>query len=850
MPDFTKEITPVNIENEMERSYIDYAMSVIVSRALPDVRDGLKPVHRRILFAMKELGNDYNKPYKKSARVVGDVIGKYHPHGDSAVYEAIVRMAQSFSLRYPLICGQGNFGSVDGDSAAAMRYTEVRLAKIGHFLLNDLDKETVDFAPNYDGTEFAPVVLPAAFPQLLVNGSSGIAVGMATNVPPHNLSEVVDGCVAIIDNPELSFEELLRLIPGPDFPTAGIIRGRSGIREAYLTGRGKIVIRSRVKIETRDSDKQSIVVTELPYQVNKAALITKIAELVKEKRVDGITAVRDESDKEGIRVVIEVRRGEMAEVILNRLFLETQLQVAFGVNMVALDNGQPRTLSLRKILDSFLNHRREVITRRCVFELREARARAHVLEGLTVALINIDEVIALIKAAKTPSEAKAELLKRTWRDDLVKEMIGQDGEKLTRPEGLSSEIGIIAGGYQLSEAQAQAILELKLHRLTGLEKNKLHNEYKELLNKIKDLLDVLTNRKLLQDLVKQELLEVKRLFGDKRLTEITDQDEDVAPEDLVAQEDVVLTLSHEGYVKIQSIADYQVQRRGGKGRVATKVRDEDFVEQLFIANTHDTLLCFSSTGKVYWLKVFHLPFGSKVSRGRPLVNLLPLATGEKIHAVLPIKEFDDHRFVFMATADGTVKKVALSQFAHPRSNGIIAIELREGDKLIGVALTAGNQEIMLFSDAGRAVRIHESQVRAVGRGAIGVRGMTLGTGQKVISLVVVKNPQGTLLIANESGYGKRTKIVDFPSANRGAKGVIAIRLSARNGKAVAALEVEAGNQIMLISNNGTLVRTSVDEVSVIGRDTQGVKLMNVLDAHETLIGIERIENEEGNDATE
>ncbi|EKE00665.1 MAG: hypothetical protein ACD_21C00296G0012 [uncultured bacterium] len=846
-----KEITVVNIEDELKQSYLDYAMSVIVSRALPDVRDGLKPVHRRSLYAMRELGNEYNKPYKKSARIVGDVIGKYHPHGDTAVYDTIVRMAQSFSLRYPLVDGQGNFGSVDGDSPAAMRYTEIRLAKIAHFLLIDLDKETVDFAPNYDGTEFAPQVLPTRIPNLLVNGSSGIAVGMATNIPPHNLGEVVDACLALIDNPEVELRDLIKIIPGPDFPTAGIINGRAGIEEAYRTGRGKICVRSKVTIETdEDSNKQTIVVNELPYQVNKANLLVRIAELVKEKKVEGITAVRDESDKDGMRVVVELRRGELAEVILNNLFLNTQMQVTFGINVVALDNGQPKTLNLKQLLEAFLKHRREVVVRRSVFELKQARKRAHILEGLSIALANIDEMIALIKRSQNPVVAKQELLARAWQTGFVKTMLEQVGAVISRPDDLSEEFGVTKNGdYRLSEAQAQAILDLRLHRLTGLEQDKIFNEYKELLDDIKRLLDILATPELLLDVIRKELLEMREMFADKRRTEIVETQEDLTREDLITPEDVVVTLSHEGYAKIQAVTDYQAQKRGGKGKTATKVKEEDFVERLFIANTHDTILCFSNKGKVYWLKVYLLPQGNRTSRGKPLINLFPLEKDERINTILPIREYLPNHYIFMATAKGTVKKVPLEQFSNPRSNGIIAVDLQPDDNLINVALTDGKQEIMLFSDAGKAVRFAEDQVRSMGRTAMGVRGMRLKDDQKLISLVIA-NPTGAILTATENGYGKRTAISEFSVVNRGAQGVIAIQVGERNGKAVCAIQVDAGDEIMLISSQGTLVRTRVDEISVIGRNTQGVRLIN-LGEGENLVGVQRVEEkaEEESEAT-
>lgn len=831
MSELAKEISTITIEEELQKSYLDYAMSVIIGRALPDVRDGLKPVHRRVLFAMRELGNDWNKAYKKSARIVGDVIGKYHPHGDTAVYDTIVRMAQHFSMRYMLVDGQGNFGSVDGDSPAAMRYTEIRLAKIAHSLLSDLDKETVDFVPNYDGTELIPFVLPTRVPNLLVNGSSGIAVGMATNIPPHNLGEVVDACLVMLDNPAIEITDLIKIIPGPDFPTAAIINGKAGIIEAYRTGRGRIQIRSRVEIETDESNgKQTIVIHELPYQVNKARLLEKIGELIKEKRLEGITAVRDESDKQGMRVVIELRRGELAEVILNNLFLNTQMQVVFGINMVALVNGQPKLLNLKQMLEAFLQHRREVVTRRCVYELKQARARAHLLEGLGIALANIDEMVALIKASKTPAIAKEELLKKAWQIGIVKSMLERIGTHVSQP---------IGDTYRLSELQAQAILELRLQRLTALEQDKIFNEYKELLDSIAHLMAILADPVLLTQVIRGELEEIKNEFADQRRTEITETHEDLTREDLITPEEVVVTLSHEGYAKTQALSDYQAQRRGGKGKTATKVKEEDFIDHLFIANTHDTILCFSNRGKVYWLKVYLLPQGSRISQGKPLVNLLPLQEGERINAILPIKEYSADKFVFMATAKAIVKKVSLEQFSNPRSNGIIAVDLLEGDHLIGVELTDGNQDVMLFSDAGKAVRFSEKNVRATGRTARGVRGMSLKKGQKVISLIVLK-PEGTILTATENGFGKRTEITDYSCINRGGQGVISIQITERNGKAVAAVQVSSGDEIMLISNHGTLVRTRVDEISVIGRNTQGVKLIN-LATDEKLIGLERIE---------
>lgn len=849
MGDFAKEIIPVTIEHELKQSYLDYAMSVIVGRALPDVRDGLKPVHRRVLFAMSELSNDWNKPYKKSARVVGDVIGKYHPHGEAAVYDTIVRMAQPFSLRYMLIDGQGNFGSVDGDAPAAMRYTEVRMSKLAHSLLADLDKETVDFAPNYDETEFYPTVLPTRVPNLLVNGSSGIAVGMATNIPPHNLNEVIDACIALIEDPSADLDKLMEFVLGPDFPTAGIISGRAGIVEAYRTGRGKIFVRARTNIETdENSGKQAIIVTELPYQVNKARLIEKIAELVKEKRVEGITALRDESDKDGMRVYIELRRGENAEVMLNNLYSLTQLQVVFGINMVALIEGRPRVLNLSEILHAFLRHRREVVTRRTIYNLRKTRERAHILEGLGVALSNIDEMIALIKASPNPAEAKEKLLGRQWNAGIVAQMLERAGAQSSRPEDLPEEFGFFTEGYRLSPAQAQAILDLRLHRLTGLEQDKIIDEYQQLLISIKDLLDILSNPDRLQRVIKEELLEIKSQFGDVRRTEIQSTQLDLTIEDLITEQDLVVTISHEGYAKTQPLDEYKAQRRGGKGKAATAVKDEDFVEHLLIANSHDTILCFSSEGKVYWLKVYQLPQAGRLSRGKPIINLLPLQENERITAILPVRDFVDDKNVFMATAHGTVKKVNLTDFSRPRASGIIAIDLREGDKLVGVAITEGNSEIMLLSNAGKAIRFSEDEVRAMGRSATGVRGMRLHEGQKVISLIVVK-PDGAILTATENGFGKRTVIEDYRVTGRGGQGVISIQVNERNGNVVSAELVFPNDEIMLITDGGTMVRTPVEGISLVGRNTQGVKLIQLSD-EEKLIGISRIEElEEENEET-
>ncbi|WP_456380555.1 DNA gyrase subunit A [Thiolapillus sp.] len=842
MTDFAKEVLPVNLEDEMQHSYLDYAMSVIVGRALPDVRDGLKPVHRRVLYAMSVLNNDWNKPYKKSARVVGDVIGKYHPHGDTAVYDTIVRMAQPFSLRYMLVDGQGNFGSVDGDSPAAMRYTEVRMAKIAHELLADLDKETVDFIPNYDESETEPMVLPAKIPNLLINGSSGIAVGMATNIPPHNLTEIINACVAVIDNPQISIDELMAFVPGPDFPTAGIINGARGIREAYRTGRGKIYVRARTHFEEMDNGKQRLVVTELPYQVNKARLMEKIAELVKDKKIEGITEMRDESDKDGMRMVIELRKGEVGEVVLNNLFKHTQMQSVFGINVVALVDAQPRTLNLKQLLEYFIRHRREVVTRRTIFDLRKARARAHLLEGLAVALANIDEVIALIKAAPNPATAKKDLCARTWRSGTLEEMLSRAGADASRPDDLAEDFGLTADGYRLTETQAQAILDLRLQKLTGLEQDKIIAEFQELLDRIADLLDILSSSERLMEVIMTELLAIKEQFGDERRTEIVADRLDLTLEDLITEEDVVVTISHQGYAKAQPLDVYQAQRRGGRGKAATSVKDEDFVDKLFVASTHDTILCFSSTGKVYWLKVYELPQGGRGSRGKPMVNLLPLEEGERINAVLPIREYTEDRYIFMATANGTVKKTPLTDFSRPRANGIIAVDLRDGNQLVGVDITDGQQDIMLFSSAGKAVRFNESAVRAMGRTAAGVRGIRLDEGQRVISLVVAT--AGDVLTVCENGYGKRTDIAQFPVKGRGGKGMISIQVSERNGQQIGAILVDEDDEIMLITDGGTLVRTRVSDVSRMGRNTQGVKVIN-LTKGEKLIGIARIEMLDG-----
>ncbi|AWB65948.1 DNA gyrase subunit A [Saccharobesus litoralis] len=839
MSDLAKEILPVNIEDELKTSYLDYAMSVIVGRALPDVRDGLKPVHRRVLFAMNELKNDWNKPYKKSARVVGDVIGKYHPHGDSAVYDTIVRMAQPFSLRYMLVDGQGNFGSVDGDSAAAMRYTEVRMAKIAHSLLADLEKQTVDFVPNYDDSEKIPEVLPTRVPNLLVNGSSGIAVGMATNIPPHNLNEVVNGCLAMIENPDITIEQLIDYIPGPDFPTAAIISGRKGIEEAYRTGRGKIYLRARAEVELADNGKETIIVTEIPYQVNKARLIEKIAELVKEKRIEGVGALRDESDKDGMRIVIEVKRGESGEVLLNKLYSLTQMQVVFGMNMVALDNGQPKLFNLRDMIHAFINHRREVVTRRTIFELRKARERAHILEGLAIALANIDPIIELIKASPSPSEAKQGLISKAWDLGDVSGMLERAGTDAARPEWLEPEYGIRDGKYYLTEQQAQAILELRLHKLTGLEHEKILDEYKALLDEIAELLHILASAVRLMEVIRDELIAIKEEFGDERRTEISASSHDISLEDLIAEEDVVVTLSHEGYAKYQPLTEYEAQRRGGKGKAATKMKEEDFIEKLLVANTHDTILCFSTRGQLYWLKVYQLPLASRQARGKPIINLLPLQDDERISAILPVREYDADKYIVMATANGTIKKTALTEYSRPRANGIIALNLNDGDKLIGVDITHGDSDIMLFSDAGKVVRFNESQVRSMGRTATGVRGMKLDEGQQIVSLII-PHSDGEILTVTENGFGKRTPLEDYPAKSRATMGVVSIKVSERNGSVVGAVQVSDNNEIMLISDKGTLVRTRVNEVSIVGRNTQGVRLIRTAE-DERVVGLEKIE---------
>ncbi len=839
MTNLAKEIVPINIEEELKNSYLDYAMSVIVGRALPDVRDGLKPVHRRVLFAMKELGNDWNKAYKKSARVVGDVIGKYHPHGDSAVYDTIVRMAQPFSLRYMLVDGQGNFGSIDGDSAAAMRYTEVRMAKITQELLADLDKETVDYVPNYDGTEQIPAVLPTKIPNLLINGSSGIAVGMATNIPPHNISEVINACLALIANPDITIPELMEHVPGPDFPTAAIINGRRGIEEAYRTGRGKVYIRAKTHIETDEkTGRESIIVTEIPYQVNKARLIEKIAELVKEKRLEGISALRDESDKDGMRIVIEVKRGESSDVLVNHLYANTQMQTVFGINMVALDQGQPRLLGLKEMLECFVLHRREVVTRRTVFDLRKARDRAHILEGLAIALTNIDEIIELIKTSTSPAEAKAGLVARGWLLGNVQSMLERAGENAARPEWLEAHYGIRDGLYFLTEQQAQAILDLRLHKLTGLEHEKILEEYKELLELIAELLHILASPTRLMEVICEELEAAKAQYGDARRTEIQADALDINMEDLIAEEDVVVTLSHLGYAKYQPLSDYEAQRRGGRGKAATTVKDEDFVDQLLVASTHDTILCFSNRGRLYWMKVYQLPQASRTARGKPIINLLPLEEGERITAILPVREYEEGKYVFMATANGTVKKTSLVEYSRPRSSGIIAVNLNEGDELIGVDITDGSNQIMLFSDDGKVVRFHEEQVRPMGRGATGVRGIKLRENGSVVSLIVPKT-DGAILTVTENGYGKRTALAEYPEKSRATQGVVSIKVSERNGLVVGAVQVNALDEIMLISNKGTLVRTRVKEVSQVGRNTAGVILIRTSD-NELVVGVQRI----------
>jgi len=841
MAELAKEILQVNLEDEMKQSYLDYAMSVIVGRALPDVRDGLKPVHRRVLFAMSELGNDWNKPYKKSARVVGDVIGKYHPHGDSAVYDTIVRMAQPFAMRYLLVDGQGNFGSVDGDAPAAMRYTEVRMSRMAHELLSDLDRETVDFGPNYDESEHEPLVLPTRVPSLLVNGSAGIAVGMATNIPPHNLTEVIGATIALIENPELDIEGIMQHLPGPDFPTAGMINGAQGIHDAYHTGRGRIYVRARSHVETDDRNgKDSIIVTELPYQVNKARLLEKIAELVKEKKLEGITELRDESDKDGMRVVIELRRGEVPEVVLNNLYQQTSMQNVFGINMVALVEGQPRLLNIREVLQAFIGHRREVVTRRTLFDLRKARNRAHVLEGLTVALANLDELIDLIKGSATPAEAREALLARRWSPGLVAEMLGREGTEMSRPEDLEARFGLHEDGYQLSPVQAQEILNMRLHRLTGLEQEKLTREYEEILDTVRALLRVLSDPARLMEVIKGELEEVREQYGDDRRTEIIEQRLDLTLEDLISEEDVVVTLSHAGYAKSQTLDRYQAQRRGGRGKSATKMKEEDFIDTLFVANTHDTLLCFTSRGRIHWMKVYELPQASHASRGKPIVNLLPLDKDERVNAVLPVRDYPEDKFVFFATRNGIVKKTALSAYSRPRANGIWAIDLPDDDELVNVEITGGERDIMLFASSGKCIRFKESDVRPMGRVARGVKGIRLSRDQHVVSMLVVK--EGDVLTATRHGYGKRTAPKDFPVQGRGGMGVIGIQASDRNGALISAVQVTEEDDVMLISDGGTLVRTRVSEISTLGRNTQGVTLIRLAES-ENLVGLARIQTE-------
>ena len=840
MDQFAKETLPISLEDEMRRSYLDYAMSVIVGRALPDVRDGLKPVHRRVLFAMHELSNDWNKPYKKSARIVGDVIGKYHPHGDTAVYDTIVRMAQDFSLRYMLVDGQGNFGSVDGDNAAAMRYTEIRMARIAHELLADIDKETVDFGPNYDGSEHEPLIMPARIPNLLINGSSGIAVGMATNIPPHNLNEVLDACLALLQNPDMTIDELIDIVPAPDFPTAGIIYGTVGVKEGYRTGRGRVVMRGRTHVEDLErGGRQALIVDELPYQVNKKTFVEKIAELVNEKKIEGISDLRDESDKSGMRVVIELKRGEVPEVVLNNLYKQTQLQDTFGMNMVALLDGQPRLLNLKQMLEAFLRHRREVINRRTVFELRKARERGHVLEGLAVALANVDEMITIIKAAPTPPEAKKALMEKVWKSPVVEEMLKRAAMEASRPDGLSVDFGLTPNGYRLSEVQAQEILQMRLQRLTGLEQDKIVNEYKEVMDLIADLLDILATPSRVTQMIIDELAAIRQQFADKRRSEIVHNAQDLSLEDLITPQDVVVTLSHTGYIKSQPLEEYRSQRRGGRGKQAAATKEDDFIDKMFVANTHDYILCFSSLGQVYWLKVYEVPQGGRASRGKPIINLFPLKEGEKINAILPVKEFDENHYIFMATALGTVKKTPLIDFSNPRKSGIIAINLDDGDYLIGAEVTNGAQDIVLVSDGGKAVWFDEEDVRGTGRNTRGVRGMKIAAGQQVLSLLVAENDQQTVLVATENGYGKRTVLADFRHSGRGTQGVKAIAISDRNGKVVAARLVNDEDEIMLITTGGVLIRTRVKEIRELGRATQGVTLIN-LGEGEKLSGLEKV----------
>ena len=850
MTQFAKETIPVSLENEMKKSYLDYAMSVIVGRALPDVRDGLKPVHRRVLFAMHELSNSYNRPYKKSARIVGDVIGKYHPHGDTAAYDTIVRMAQDFSLRYMLVDGQGNFGSIDGDNAAAMRYTEIRMSKISHELLADIDKDTVDFGPNYDGSENEPLIMPTRIPNLLINGSSGIAVGMATNIPPHNLTEVINACIEVLNNPNITIDELLEFIPGPDFPTAGIIHGNSGIREGYKTGRGRVVMRGRTHFEEAEKgNKEVIIIDELPYQVNKKNLLEKIAELVNDKKLEGISDLRDESDKSGMRVVIELKRGEIPDVILNNLYKQTQLQDSFGINMVALIDGQPKLLNLKQVLDAFLNHRREVITRRTVFELRKARERGHVLEGLAVALENVDEMIKIIKSSPSPNDAKLELMKREWSSNVVVSMLKKDDPKQYQPEGLLSIYGLKEKGYKLSDTQAQEILQMRLQRLTGLEQDKIVTEYKEIMDVISNLIDILNKPDRVTQIIKDELLEIKEEYGDKRRSEIVENAEDLSIEDLIAPQDMVVTLSHTGYIKAQALDDYRAQKRGGRGKQATASRDDDFIDQMFVANSHDNILCFSSRGQVYWLKVYEVPQGSRISRGKPIVNLFPLMPGEKINTILTVKEFVDNEFIFMATAKGTVKKTPLSDFSNPRKSGIIALKLDNGDYLVGAAITKGENDVVLVSNNGKAVWFGESDVRSMGRNARGVRGMKLSDGSEVLSLLIAENESQSVMVATENGYGKRTQLSEFRRSGRGTQGVKAIQVSERNGSVVGAKLVGDHDELMLITTGGVLIRTRVSEIRELGRATQGVTLIN-LGPDEKLRGLEKVAESEHDDDDE
>ena len=840
MESFAKETLPISLEEEMRRSYLDYAMSVIVGRALPDVRDGLKPVHRRVLFAMHEANNVWNRPYVKCARIVGDVLGKYHPHGDSATYEALVRMAQDFSMRYPLIDGQGNFGSVDGDAAAAYRYTECRLEKLASELLADIDSETVDFVPNYDGKEREPAVLPSRVPNLLVNGSSGIAVGMATNIPPHNLGEVIDATLYVLEQPHCAIEEVIKRMPAPDFPTSGIIYGITGVHEGYRTGRGRVVMRARTHFEEIGKDKQAIIVDELPYQVNKRVLLEKIAELVNDKKVEGISDIRDESDKSGMRAVIELKRGEIPEVVLNNLYKMTQLQDAFHMNMVALVDGQPRLLNLKELIESFISHRREVVTRRTVFQLRKARERGHVLEGLAVALSNVDEVIELIKKSPNAAEAKQRLMARAWPSALVRQMLGDSSARHFRPEGLDPLYGLLDDGYHLSDTQAQAIIDLQLRRLTGLEQDKIRDEYREVIDLIRDLLDILAKPARITAIIRNELNQLKEEFGDKRKSEIVPMAEDISIEDLIAPQDMVVTFSHGGYVKGQPLTEYKAQRRGGRGRMATTMKEDDFIERLFVAHSHDYLLCFSNRGKLYWLKVFEVPAGSRTSRGKPVVNMFPLESGEKITAVVPVKEFDQDHYVFMATAQGTVKKTPLDEFSRPRPSGIIAVGLDEGDYLVGAALTDGKYDVMLFSSEGKAIRFEESDVRPMGRQATGVRGMRLGEGQRVVCMLAASDESKGVLTATENGFGKRTPLGEYPRHGRGGQGVISIQTSERNGKVVGAVLADDNDEVMLISTGGVLIRTSVAQIREMGRSTQGVTLI-ALSEGEKLAGMERIE---------